>query len=312
MPAVSEFSDSYYLRAPADVARRLVTRVNAFGVVLPSDGPWTPFLLDEPRGAGDLLPEALAHNPGVLLIYYFAEDHGLGLSAYEGQEKRLQITGAADGPSENDIARTLSAVGELNIVRDDRVADLEALLAELALDERRDPGACRDRLGKAFGVGFLPWTSCAQLSRSSKRDLRQRFPTGLFVLERLRGKPPKMEHPEPNEWCPEPEMPPFMYWPVPDGPVDEAILTRHVRHWIETRDFDEARQAGFWLYNGYKRALPARFGFLADRIMNLSLAFPAERYDEELRRTLRGILAVVPKDFEWEPYLGRRAGETRL
>jgi hypothetical protein len=46
--------------------------------------------------------------------------------------------------------------------------------------------------------------------------------------------------------------------------------------------------------------------------MNLSLAFPAERYEEELRRTLRGILAVAPKDFAWGPYLERRAGEMRL
>jgi hypothetical protein len=106
-------------------------------------------------------------------------------------------------------------------------------------------------------------------------------------------------------------MPTFMYWPVPDGSVDEAMLSRQVRHWVATGDFDDERQTGFWLYSAYQRALPSRFQFLANRVKNLSLAFP-DAYEQELRRTLRGILSVSPKDFDWEPYLARKAGEVRL
>jgi hypothetical protein len=101
-----------------------------------------------------------------------------------------------------------------------------------------------------------------------------------------------------------------MYLPVPDGSADASLLERHVRHWIETRDFDEDRQAGFWLYTAYKRALPKEQGFLADRIMNLELAFP-DRYEEQLRNCIRSILALSP-DFDWEPYLARTAGEQTL
>jgi hypothetical protein len=93
--------------------------------------------------------------------------------------------------------------------------------------------------------------------------------------------------------------------------VDEAMLSRHVRHWVETQDFDDDRQAGFWAYTAYERALPSRYHFLANRVKNLELAFP-ETYEQELRGTLRGILAVSPRDFDWEPYLARKAGEARL
>jgi hypothetical protein len=101
-----------------------------------------------------------------------------------------------------------------------------------------------------------------------------------------------------------------MYLPVPDGSADTALVERHLRHWIETGDFDEERQAGFWLYTAYKRALPKEYGFLADRIMNLEQAFPGD-YEEQLRRCIRGILALTP-DFDWEPYLARTAGEQKL
>ncbi len=115
-----------------------------------------------------------------------------------------------------------------------------------------------------------------------------------------------------NEWCPRPGLPAFMYFPVPDGDVDEVMLERHVRHWLETGDWDNEQQAGFWVYTGYCRALPSHLRFLADRIMNLELAFGSERYEAQLRRTIRGILAVTDPAFDWEPYLNMESGEQRL
>ena len=115
----------------------------------------------------------------------------------------------------------------------------------------------------------------------------------------------------PNKWCPVPGLPSFMYLPVPNGTVDPAHLERHVSHWLETGDWDEQKQVGFWLYTAYGRALPEDFRFLADRIMNLALAFP-DRYEDELRVTLRGILANVGAGFDWEPYFARELGEQSL
>ena len=115
----------------------------------------------------------------------------------------------------------------------------------------------------------------------------------------------------PNEWCPVSGQPSFMYRPVPSGDVDSALLQRHVQHWLETGDFDETRQVGSWLYNAYRQALPEDLRFLADRVMNLPLAFP-DRFEEELHATLRGILAAASPGFDWEPYFAHKLGEQKL
>lgn len=115
----------------------------------------------------------------------------------------------------------------------------------------------------------------------------------------------------PNAWCPVAGLPPFMYQPVPGGSVDDALLERHIDHWFDTNDFDEERQAGFWMYTAYTRALPGELRYLADRIMNLGLAFP-DAYEEELRKTIRGILASAKAGFDWEPYFAKKLGEQKL
>lgn len=115
----------------------------------------------------------------------------------------------------------------------------------------------------------------------------------------------------PNRWCPIPGLPSFMYRAVPDGTVEPDLLERHVRHWLETGDWDEQRQVGLWLYTAYGHALPKHLRFLVDRLMNLALAFP-DRYEDELRVTLRGILANATADFDWEPYFARKLGEQKL
>jgi hypothetical protein len=52
--------------------------------------------------------------------------------------------------------------------------------------------------------------------------------------------------------------------------------------------------------------------YLADRIMNLELAFGTECYEQKLHQTIAGILTVADPAFDWEPYLNRKAGELRL
>lgn len=103
-----------------------------------------------------------------------------------------------------------------------------------------------------------------------------------------------------------------MYLPVPTGNVDTTLLDRHIQHWLETQDWDDDRQIGFWMYNAYRRALPNSMRYLADRIMNLELAFGAELYEEKLRQTIQGILAIADPNFDWEPYLNKKAGAIRL
>jgi hypothetical protein len=103
-----------------------------------------------------------------------------------------------------------------------------------------------------------------------------------------------------------------MYLPVPSGVIDEVMLERHVEHWLETQDWDQDRNAGFWVYTAYCRALPNRMRYLANRVMNIYQAFGDELYEVKLRQTIAGILAVTDPTFDWEPYLNKVAGEQRL
>jgi hypothetical protein len=44
--------------------------------------------------------------------------------------------------------------------------------------------------------------------------------------------------------------------------------------------------------------LPARYSYLPDRLMN-------QDDPEACRRTIESIIAVVPKDFDWDPVLAQ-------
>jgi hypothetical protein len=275
---------------------------------LAESGDWTPFLVDGLRDAGGVAPEMAEQNRHVMLHYAYAEDHGLTLAIYQGPERVMSIEVQRRGPSDLDTDAIIGAVRSLGF------GDASALRAVLE-DARRDTvlnmDEARARIGSALGIAFPVSISCADLSRSSLNELQRRFPGGRAVLRSRRGKADHREQPSPNEWCPVGGLPDFMYLPLPSGAVEASELERHVHHWLSTGDFDVERQAGFWLHTAYRRALPSRFAFLADRIMNLSVAFP-DHYEAALRQTLRAVLAVAEDGFDWNPYLARKAGEQRL
>lgn len=310
---MSEFSDCYYLLdATHDQVVSLIKRVRRYGVVLPPANRYTPFLVDGAYDAGSLIDIAIDHNPGIMLHYSYAEDHGLWLTAYNRTSLAFTIDIQRRGPSENDLDTILAQVEQLRLLPSNRLADLQGILADAAQEGMMDLSSIRIRLSQTLGIVFFQWLSCADLVVQSQKELSQRFPEAAFVLKSKRGQADKTIEPTPNEWCPRTDLPLFMYRPVPSGVVDEAMLERHVKHWLETDDWDQSRDAGFWLYTAYCRALPNRMRYLANRIMNLTLAFGAERYEEKLRQTIEGILTVADPAFDWEPYLNKRAGEQRL
>lgn len=310
---MSEFSDCYYLfDASTQEAISLVRKVRRYGIVLPSVACYTPFLVDGAWDAGRLVDAVVENNVGTLLHYSFAEDHGLWLAVYESSNESFVIDIQRRGQSENDLNTISCEIERLKILSRDRVAELHTILESVATRSDVELRQVRTRLSEVLNIVFLEWTGCADLSVQSQKELSRRFPEAAFVLQSQRGKADKAIEPIPNEWCPQPGLPAFMYLPVPEGQIDQQIFERHVKHWIETQDWDDDRQAGFWLYTAYRQTLPNRMRYLADRIMNLELAFGKEKYEAELSRTIRGILAVTSPTFDWEPYLDKIAGEQRL
>ncbi len=310
---MSEFSDCYYLlNMTSEQVISLLKKVRRYGVVLPKNNHYVPFLVDRAWDAGKLVDCVIENNPGTMLHYSYGEDHGLWITAYEFSNEAFEVDIQRRGASENDLETILVKAEQLDIVNHDRIPELRAILEAAAVDHAIDLSSIRTQLSEALGIIFFNWLGCADLSMQSQKELSDRFPEAVFVLKSQRGKADKTLEPTPNEWCPKPGLPALMYLPVPSGDADKIMLERHVKHWIETQDWDENRQAGFWLYTAYRRALPNRLRYLADRIMNLEPAFGAELYEAKLRQTIEGILSVTDLAFDWEPFLNKKSGEQRL
>lgn len=311
---MSEFSDSYHLLgSDARQVKRLLRAAQRHGAVLPAvqGRRWLALLVDGVADAGAPAQVVVQHNQGVLLHLAYGEDHGLWLRLFEGALAVGALALTRRGGDAGEPGRFCAALARLGGAGAAAVARLEALVAHHADGAGDALPALRDEMVELLGLAAARQLSCADLGRDRKA-LAERFPGLEPVLEKRRGAADKALPGVPNRWCPAPGLPWFMYLPVPEGEVDASMLARHLEHWLTTGDFDEERQAGFWLLTAYQRALPARHRHLGDRIMNLGLAFPHQQYAVELERTLRGILVVASADFDWAPYLERRAGEQRL
>ncbi len=310
---MSEFSDCYYLfNATSNQAVSLIKKVRCYGMVLPKCDRYVPFLVDGVWDAGKYVNAVIERNPGTLLHYYYGTDHGLYINVYDCSNEAFTIDVQRRGASENDLDAILIKAEQLNLVNRDRIPELRVILEETLVEGIVDLSSIRTKLSDVLGITFFNWLSCADLTMQSQKELSQRFPEAVFVLKSQRGKADKTVEPAPNEWYSKPGLPACMYLPIPSGVVDEVLLERHVKHWVETQDWDDERQAGFWLYTAYRRALPSRMRYLADRILNLELAFGIESYEVKLRQTIKEILSVTDSAFDWEPYLNKLAGERRL
>lgn len=305
---MSEFSDCYYyVDGDSKQVGQLLKAVRRFGIVLPAQGRFIPFLVDGAYDAGRALDVVVEASRDLLLHYHYGQEHGVWLTAFRDSEPRLAfgltVTGLDNEPEE-----IMTALQELGLTSAKGGAELQQLLTDCARAHTRlAPATLRQRLGHALGLELLVAFGCADLVRRTMKELQRRFPDATFVLKSRRGKADQEIQPDPNEWCPHAAMPAFMYLPVPDGDVEPAMLERHVRYWLETNDFDDEVGNGYWLHSAYQKALPHRMAYLADRLINLETAFE-DSYPEALTRTLRGILALSPKDFDWEPYFARRKG----
>ena len=306
---MSEHSDCYYLKGLAAGAGALLKRARRYGLTLGQVDGWTPFLVDGIADAGQAAPIVSQHNVGVLLHYSYAEDLALQLRVFDGPKESFVLELRRRGPSEVDAAGVRHEAERLGLVRDAHAFTSFLTLADA--NAELDLQSARQLAREAFGCPLHEGTTCADLSRESERSLRDRFPDAQFILKSRRGQADAVHDALPNEWCPAPGLPAWMYLPVPQGVTDEELVERHVQHWLDTADFDSERQAGSWLLTAYQRALPSRYRYLADRVMNLRLAFP-ESYERALRETIRGILAVSQPDFDWQPYFDRKKGEIRL
>ena len=310
---MSEFSDCYY--AYEDDLNELtgfLKELKRYCLIFPGTARFIPFLVDHGYNGITLDDIVIEKYPKHLLRYHFGEDQALWLNFYHLSKLECEIVIEKTGPSENDTGQIARFMNESKLLTPEMLAEFMALLERLKGPTGVDLNLARNEISRIFDVKLLEWCGCVDLAFNSVTQMKSRFPEGIFLLTSKRGKIEPQKNPEPNEWCPTPNAPLFMYLPVPEGKVDEELLNRHCIHWIEKGDFDNERQFGFWMLNAYDKALPFKYRYLSNRIMNINVGIFKDDWEKELRRTIAGILSVSPKDFDWEPYLSKQKGGVHI
>ena len=294
---MSEFSDSYHLVTadPGEVVR-LVEAAGRFGMLMPSTGRSIPFLVEGEDDAGGPLDAVVENNRGILIHYCFAEDHGCWVTFFDGPARLAWLSYMPRDPRliENlaeatDILRGRGAI-------DDAVA---TRLRELARDMAMEVGP---DVAMALGLGDVSWLSSKDLTYQSMEDLQERFPGAQFVNVERRGQIEAPPRPEPNEWCPQPDQPAYMYLPVPDvsrTPAQDELVRRHYRFWTAFDEWDDERQ--LFMLDRYGQVLPDGYDHLPNRVMGLSMHGSAK--EREILETLRAIIGLAGPGVDWEPYL---------
>jgi hypothetical protein len=185
------------------------------------------------------------------------------------------------------LAAAIDTLLSRAVIDDPTASSLQNLAIDLVIAE------IGPKVAGVLGLQHVSWLSCAALTYRSQKELKQRFPGAEFVNVAKRGKIETPAPPTPNEWCSEPGQPSFMYLPVPSVQLaaeQEAMVNRHFRYWTEFGDYDDEAQQGFWMYERYREALPSRYRYLADRVINL------HRQPTKLLETLRAITGLGGSD----------------
>ncbi len=310
---MSEFSDCYYAyEDELDDLTGFLKGLKRYSLILPGTGRYIPFLVDHGHNGVTLNDIVIEKYGKHLLRYHFGEDQALWLNFYLLTKLECEIIVQKTGPSDNDDKRIARYMNESGLLAPEMLEDLVALLEKLKQPGLVDLNLMRREICRIFDIRLLEWCGCVDLAFSSVTQMKSRFPEGIFILTSKRGKIEPQKNPEPNEWCPAPNMPLLMYLPVPEGKVDEELLNKHFSYWIEKGDFDNERQFGFWMLNAYDKALPNKYRYLSNRIMNINAGTFKDNWKKEFRRTIAGILSVSPGDFDWEPYLSKQKGGAHI
>jgi hypothetical protein len=291
---MGEFSDSYHLwGSDVDTAVRLVLATGRFGVVVPPAKCHVPFFVESVDRAGGPMDEVLEHNPGTLLHYAFGEDHGCLIQVFERAEALATLSFVDAGerrPDRRATSRNAENTEEaLAVLRDRGVLTAAQAMRLMEIARTAAVHESGPQVAAALDLEQVSWTSCADLSYQSQRELRQRYPGARFVNTKQRGKAKSA-----------PSLDELMALPIPVVDLDasqERLVERHYKYWTEFGDYDEEAQQGFWMLEHYNSLLPRRYRYLTTQLMNYNYRDP-----DALRRVLCAIVALCEAQ-DWEQLL---------
>jgi hypothetical protein len=156
---VSEFSESYHLRTDRQESGvALLEKAGCRGFVFPAVNGWVTVLPEsEPFVVCEPMIEA---NEGLLVYYWYAEDHGWGFSVYQGDNQVCDYAQMWSAEDEDD-SRSLLDMGFLVSLAESagRPDDRPAERLRQLLDGELDVENPAYEFARLLGLPNYEWTS---------------------------------------------------------------------------------------------------------------------------------------------------------
>lgn len=153
---MSEFSESYHLRtSDREAAVNLIRNSGNTGYVFAETNGWVSFLIE---GANfSVNPEVIKQNPGLLVHYIFAEDHGFEFRVYRKEEAVLEfVCDWNDEVEIEDNELDLGVIRELVLLQGNSISGIEQLFEAESMFSDITPAY---ELAERIGLVHYAWLS---------------------------------------------------------------------------------------------------------------------------------------------------------
>lgn len=155
---MSEFSESYHLKTDnQQIVVDLIRKANLQGYVFPEKNGWVTFLVKGQSFEAD--ESIILHNPGILIHYIYAEDHGWGLRIFKKSETGFEYS--CNWNEDIHIEKShfdLVFLNELIISQGNTTEDIESLFdADEDMFDLEEPPAYI--VAQKLGLTYYEWLS---------------------------------------------------------------------------------------------------------------------------------------------------------
>ncbi|MCD1259906.1 hypothetical protein B5M42_013800 [Paenibacillus athensensis] len=153
---MSEFSESYHYRTSDPlIVKEILKNAQQEGYVLPPENGWVTFVVKDSQF--EPLPAIVNHNPGMLLHYVYAEDHGYSVRLFDKSEEISQYFCDWDDEIRiRDDRFDLQPFFKNGLLVED--SELEGLFSPASMDElfHHEPYY---RIAQLLGLPYYEWFS---------------------------------------------------------------------------------------------------------------------------------------------------------
>ncbi|SFF17492.1 hypothetical protein SAMN04487969_116113 [Paenibacillus algorifonticola] len=164
---MSEFSDSYHMKSNhRENAVKLIENSGNKGFVFEEANGWVTFLIEGP--AYDINESVMSWNPGLIVHYMYAEDHGWELRIFNKDEIVFEYKcDWTDEISTEKEIFDIDIIKELIVQQGNPISNLEELFDLRDFDYEESPAY---KLAELIGLVNYEWVSADYFSKDELNE----------------------------------------------------------------------------------------------------------------------------------------------